>query len=634
MKHRLQTLLKHKLQWLVLLTALLGTYQNAQAWDMSSSSGTLYYDNTNSEWSTCYFMVGNDGSASRFTMSRVSGTQYLWKFTANSSWNGANGWRITKQSSGYTDGIYKACWGSDYESTTVWASAYTNNKIYIAGGTTCRKTSNCSECKEHYDLSSQTYATYAVTISNGSGGSVSVKDYDNTTVSSGNTKCYLTVLKVTVTPNSGYEISSVSIGGTDYTDAAKSGTVNYTMKAATTITVTYQASCTRPTAYSLALKTGSPSNICADGDYGTASTTLRLANSQTGYSYQLYNSSDTPIGSAQTGTTGSALDFSVSAGGTYHMVGYLTGTPSCSTTMTNTPSVTQYSVPTYSSITAGARVCQGANKTLTISSPGGTYAYQWKKGGNNVGTNSASYTISGMTSAMAATYTCVITNTACTKTTDGIVITYAPAPSGTTISGSTPVCASTTGLTYSASSTTVAGSTYSYAWSITSGGGTGWNITGGATTSEATVTAGTGNGTVAVTPTLTTSGTACAGSQVTKSVTVNALPTISLTGTGAVDATHTYPWEWMTVTATTSPSDLTVTWSTSFAGPSGSLEKSMEEIGTPNHTYRVKSNRSLSADQHTMTIDVTGNVTDDATGCSNSAKHRFYNNQVPAETCN
>lgn len=128
----------------------------------------------------------------------------------------------------------------------------------------------------------------------------------------------------------------------------------------------------------------------------------------------------------------------------------------------------------------------------------------------------------------------------------------------------------------------------------------------------------------------------CAETEVganTVSVTVNALPTISLTGTGAVDATHTYPWEWMTVTATTSPSNLTVSWSTSFSGPSGGLENSMEEIGSPNHTYKVKSNRSLSGDQHTMNIDVTGTVTD-ANGCSNSAMHRFYNNQVPAETCN
>ena len=103
-------------------------------------------------------------------------------------------------------------------------------------------------------------------------------------------------------------------------------------------------------------------------------------------------------------------------------------------------------------------------------------------------------------------------------------LTFSVAPAQpSAITGSTTVCANTTGLTYSV--TNVSG--ISYTWSVT---GTGWGITAGQNTSSVTVTAGTANGSISVTP-----GTALCGSGTarTQAVTVNPTPTLTRSGGAA-----------------------------------------------------------------------------------------------------
>lgn len=72
MKHRLQTFLRHKLQWLVLLTALLGVSQGVWGYDMS---GNVYFANT-SAWSgvNIRFYDGGWGTKGDIAMSRIANT--------------------------------------------------------------------------------------------------------------------------------------------------------------------------------------------------------------------------------------------------------------------------------------------------------------------------------------------------------------------------------------------------------------------------------------------------------------------------------------------------------------------------------------------------------------------------------
>lgn len=82
---------------------------------------------------------------------------------------------------------------------------------------------------------------------------------------------------------------------------------------------------TLPIAYMLS----TPGYFCT----GTAGTTLSLASSETGVSYQLYKDG-TPTGQALTGT-GNALTWNNLMGGQYHIWAYYTTTPNCKTFMSN-----------------------------------------------------------------------------------------------------------------------------------------------------------------------------------------------------------------------------------------------------------------------------------------------------------
>ncbi len=63
---------------------------------------------------------------------------------------------------------------------------------------------------------------------------------------------------------------------------------------------------------------------------------------------------------------------------------------------------------------AGGTRYAGQSLTFTVAAAGGTppYRYQWQKNGANIGTNSAQYSISSLTSADAGSYKCIVTDSA------------------------------------------------------------------------------------------------------------------------------------------------------------------------------------------------------------------------------
>ena len=216
----------------------------------NQGAGTIYYDarNTpeviNSSTGRCYLMMGHGSYCARYSMDRVPGTKDLYAISNFSKWDGATGWYITSLAEGYDSDIYRWAWAGDNTTTATYQSAFTNNYVYSAGSDTESQFGLNQGYTKRYKWSSTkiAYTTPTVTITTPTGGSLSVVDYDNTTVGTGAMVSYLTVLKVTATPNDGYELGSVTIGGTTYDAADFTQGQEYTVTAATTISAKFTAS--------------------------------------------------------------------------------------------------------------------------------------------------------------------------------------------------------------------------------------------------------------------------------------------------------------------------------------------------------------------------------------------------------
>lgn len=191
-------------------------------------------------------------------------------------------------------------------------------------------------------------------------------------------------------------------------------------------------------------------NFCSPAVAGAA---VGIANSQSGYDYQLYKNG-VAFGSPVAGT-GSAISFGLLDAGTYTAVATNGG---CNTNMTGSVTVTSTSsaTPTISISTATTTVCSGSNVTFSssITNGGSTPSYAWKKNGTTVGTGS-SYTFTSGSLSTGDQITCVLTSSnSCVGTpvtSNAITLTVNPSPviatikdaSGSTISSK--VFCSTTG---------------------------------------------------------------------------------------------------------------------------------------------------------------------------------------------
>lgn len=132
--------------------------------------------------------------------------------------------------------------------------------------------------------------------------------------------------------------------------------------------------------------------------------------------YSANNGSSWTTATSNTGSTST----SYTATGLTNLTTYLFKVSAINVAGTGTASSNSASItpgaqtPTISSHPASSTRTAGQSVTFSVSASvtdGGTLSYQWKKNGTNVGTNSASYTISTVSSSSADTYTVTVTNT-------------------------------------------------------------------------------------------------------------------------------------------------------------------------------------------------------------------------------
>ncbi len=146
---------------------------------------------------------------------------------------------------------------------------------------------------------------------------------------------------------------------------------------------------------------------------------------------------------------------------------------------------------------AGA-ICSGASVTFTATPNGGINSpnYQWKVNGQNVGTNSSTYTSTGLNNGDVVT--CILSSseaciTGSPATSNSISMTVNPIPATPgSITGSTNVCANSTGNIYSISP--VSGAT-TYNWTVPADA----SIASGAGNTSITVSFGSDSGNISVT---------------------------------------------------------------------------------------------------------------------------------------
>lgn len=179
----------------------------------------------------------------------------------------------------------------------------------------------------------------------------------------------------TVTSGSGSvdgDVLSPSAKGSVSVVADKAASTNY--RGIKSDPKTFNFNKTAPTVYTLS-NVGDATTICGDPSSGAGSGTLRLSNSQTGYSYQLYSNGSPVEGStAKAGTTGSSIDFPVTSSGTYTVYGYYgSNSSNCPTLMNGEITLTISTQPRL--VRSAASVTQYMPVTITSVS---TDIAEWK----------------------------------------------------------------------------------------------------------------------------------------------------------------------------------------------------------------------------------------------------------------
>jgi ELWxxDGT repeat protein len=238
-------------------------------------------------------------------------------------------------------------------------------------------------------------------------------------------------------------------------------------------------------------------------------------------------------------------------------------TSGCNATVNQAVSISTVPNPT---IIGLSLVCENTSQIYSVTNTGNQF--NWTVTGGTItagqGTNQITVTW-GASGAGNVQVTETISGTGCNTTINqAITINSIPSP---TISGNSTVCANSTGQTYS-----VASSGNTFNWTVTGG-----TITAGQGTNQISVTWGaSGAGNVQVTETI--GGTGC-NTTVNQAITINSLPTPSITGTNIVceNASQNYSvvnsgnnFNWVvtggTITVGQSTNQITVTWGASGAG--------------------------------------------------------------------
>lgn len=299
--------------------------------------------------------------------------------------------------------------------------------------------------------------------------------------------------------------SAVATSGTYYIKLALKDTISGVCSVKKPVTVTVHA---KPTALVL---TGS--SVCTGG-----TTTITSSTSVSGVSYQLYNSSNTAVGSAQSGT-GSGLTWSSIAAGTGYYV-IATNANSCTAT-SNSVNVVINTPPSAPTVSVTQAPCGASAGSVAISSS--TAGLSFSTDGTNYAAYSTAYAVNA-----GAGYSITAKNTTsgCVSTaTTGTLNAALAVPSAPTVSvtqapcgasaGSVAISSSTDGLSFSTDGTNYAA--YSSAYAVNAGAG--YSITAKNTTSGCVSTATTGTlNTALIVPSVSVSDVSvCAGNAATLS---------------------------------------------------------------------------------------------------------------------
>ncbi len=203
------------------------------------------------------------------------------------------------------------------------------------------------------------------------------------------------------------------------------------------------SSLSSPTAYTV---TGGGA-YCA----GVTGLHVGLSGSNTGISYQLYNSG-TPVGGPVAGT-GALLDFGLqTTAGSYTVVATVSGT-TCTATMSGSVAITVNPLPTAFTITGGGGYCSGGTGVhINLSGSSVGINYQLYRGSTSVSSPISGTGISldfGLQTT-AGTYTVVATNpiTGCVNTMTGsVTVAVNPLPAVYSVTGGGSYCSGGAGVT-------------------------------------------------------------------------------------------------------------------------------------------------------------------------------------------
>ncbi|MFN3852626.1 MAG: immunoglobulin domain-containing protein, partial [Spirosomataceae bacterium] len=113
-------------------------------------------------------------------------------------------------------------------------------------------------------------------------------------------------------------------------------------------------------------------------------------------------------------------------------------TSDCGTVISNVATLTVNPKTKITVQPTPVNACEGTEVSFTLTATGtGTLSYQWKKGTTNVGINSNTLTLSSVSATDAGSYTCVVTGTCSSATSDPTILVVNPNPAAPTVSSIT-----------------------------------------------------------------------------------------------------------------------------------------------------------------------------------------------------
>lgn len=326
----------------------------------------IYFDNQTVNWSTLHYRVGKTNHTQATAMTKVPGTNNLWKVTTT-EYLGFAGWHIANNAgwTGDNNSIYRTYTNGDQYSIT-YATAHEGGAVTQAAVTVTPTTwkdkggdAGINDNCDFYNYSiTSGMKTQNVAISPYSNGTITV-NYTNTsnvasTLTSGNADLAHTVIltSITAVPNTGYDASAITINGGAYS-------ANYVVTGATTIAASFT-----PHTYSITYKdqgdaafsgthVDSPNAHPTSHTYATA-TTLNSA-TKTGYTFGGWytNSACTGEAVASLGATAFSADITLYAKWTVNNYNLTWNLGGGTTTSAGTGIASGVSVNTTSSVAYG-----------------------------------------------------------------------------------------------------------------------------------------------------------------------------------------------------------------------------------------------------------------------------------------